>query len=124
MASTWRRLVRSGLCALRAIVRRASKSGIIPGELDLDRAGDLMHARFLPMGPRLQPEDGGSDRLRAFGGRTPVEELGYPRSCLGGAGVQLRPVVPAQGLRIDSDNAGDVGLRDAVGGHCLDLSPP
>src|SRR5690606_6771680 len=75
-----------------------------------------------PAAAGLHPEDRGGDALRAFGGGLAEQELGDLGRGLGGAEVELVPVVLAKGLWVDADDAGNVCLRDAIGSKRLDLA--
>jgi hypothetical protein len=70
---------------------------------------------------RLEPEDRRGDALQALGGRLPEQELGNLGFGLDAAGVQLRPVVLAEGLGMDANDLGDVSLGNTIGYECLDL---
>ena len=82
----------------------------------------LLNGGLLPVGSRLEPEDAGGDRLGAVAHRLPVEALGDAAVGLDAAGVEFVPVVLAEGLGVDAEDTGDVGLRHAIGGHRLDLA--
>ena len=78
--------------------------------------------RLAPASAGLHPEDGGGDALRAFGGGLAEQELGDLGRGLCGAEVEFVAIVLAEGLGVDADNAGNVGLWDAIGSKRLDLA--
>ena len=83
----------------------------------------LLDHRLLPAGACLHPEDRGDDRLAAVTGRLPEEVCRDLGVGLDVAVVEFVAVVLAEGLGVDADDAGDVGLGDAEAGKRLDLSP-
>ena len=89
---------------------------------DVTPGSDLVGLWGLPPAATgLHPEDGGGDALRPLGGGLAEEELGDLGGRLGGAEVEFVPIVLAEGLRVDADDPGNVGLRDAIGGEGFDL---
>jgi hypothetical protein len=84
--------------------------------------GDLVSlGRLSPSATRLHPEDRGADALVAFRGRLPEQELGDLGGRLDAARVEFVAVVLPEGLRIDADDARDIGFGDAVGGKRFNL---
>ncbi len=77
---------------------------------------------FAPAAAGLHPEDGRGDALRTLRGGLAEQELGDLGRGLGGAEVEFVAIVLAEGLGVDADNAGNVGLWDAMGSKRLDLA--